>query len=247
MWRPTKSKNECIRLIDNYLETHGLGYDNDVLDYILENAVSSLGQDEIPDVLMQIYNELGLYKPSRSPYMGYFNKLLSVHSIDRNILDVAGGHLPTFGNMLAHYQLEIGKGTVTVIDPALVTMQPKYANLKLIKDEYTGTYDIKDYDLLIGILPCETTEDIITNAIKNNKDFFVGMCGCVHGEAFGMLYDYGMFYGFGPTPEMYQDYIINMSKELLEDYSDDELGITHLAKRYSIPYPILYNKKRNTK
>ena len=247
MWRPTKSRIECKNVLRAYLDTKGKNYEESALEYLEENIMSSLGEEEIPDILMQIYNELGLYYPSRSPYVGYFNKLLSIHGLDKDILDVGGGHLPTFGHMIAKYQLRIGKGTISVIDPALITNKSKMPNLKLIKEEFNKEYDITNYDMLVGILPCDTTEDLIESAIVNHKDFFVGMCGCIHGELRSMYFGGGMYWGFNPTPVMYQNLVEEKAQKLLEEYSEDELGITYLSKKHMIPFPILYNKKRNTK
>ena len=38
-----------------------------------------------------------------------------------------------------------------------------------------------------------------------------------------------------------------LAYELLKENSDDSLGVTYLTKKHMIPFPILYNKKRNTR
>jgi hypothetical protein len=62
------------------------------------------------------------------------------------------------------------------------------------------------------------------------------MCGCTH-------FDY-IPWGMYVSTEMYQDYVIRKTKQLLKEYNNGELVIEQLDDNYPIDYPILYNRKK---
>ena len=85
-------------------------------------------------------------------------------------------------------------------------------------------------------MPCEATELIIEQACRNQKDFYVAMCGCTH-------FDY-IPWGMYVSSEMYQDHVIRKTEQLLKEYDNGELVIERLDDNYAIDYPILYNRKK---
>ena len=155
-------------------------YTPDQWVFIKDYFFSSINDSCVPLIVMQIYSELGIDAKSLEVYRNHFNKLKKHFSLSRNIIDIGGGFLPAFANMIAEEQYKIGTGTITVYDPALVVTEPKYSNMTLIKDEFTTDTDVSNYDLMLGLFPCEATRSIVESAKKNNKDFYVAECGCGH-------------------------------------------------------------------
>ena len=139
---------------------------------------NSVNYITIPLIITQIYSELGIDAKALELYKNHFSKFKSNFSFSQNIIDIGGGRLPAFANMIAEEQLKIGKGTITVYDPKLVITKPKFDNMRLVKEKFTKDTDVSKYDLMLGIFPCEATSAIIESAIKNDKDFYVAQCGC---------------------------------------------------------------------
>ena len=134
---------------------------------------------KIPSNIYSIYDELGLI-PENNRYDSFIEKLSKEFDITGNILEVAGGNLPRLGERIAKKQIELGKGRVTVIDPELSVSTSKYSNLVLCKDEFTLDSDIKDFDLIISLFPCDATELTIYKSFNENKNLFLRLCDCIH-------------------------------------------------------------------
>jgi len=213
-------------------------YEPAAWEYIEENFYSGLKNKEAPDILMQIYTELGLKPAGGSFYKRHLELLKSIFPIDGNIIEVGSGRIPAFANILANEQLKIGKGTITLYEPLLVELTPRYPNIELHKEEFTLDTDVSKSNLLVGIMACEATESILESAIKNNKDFYVAMCGCVHSPL-----SYMSYYGYYTTPEMYQEQVITKAEHLLEEYPNGTLEVTKLENT-PFDYPILYNRRK---
>ena len=210
-------------------------YPKEAREFIKDNFASSIRNICQADILMQINQELGVTFPIPSFYEAHVNKIMELFDIGCHITDVASGMLPAFANLIASRQLKIGKGTITLYDPELLTTEPKYRNMTLHKEEFTTNTNISSSNLLVGILPCKATETIIESACTNHKDFYIAMCGCTH---FKHITPYML-----PSPELYQLEIIDLAEKLLKQYDNGKLVVEHLDDNYEINYPILYNKK----
>ena len=231
MWKPTKSEKEIRFLYDYFLRTYGDSYPNYVLEYIEEYFFDGIGKYQIPDILHQIYHFLDIVPTMESYYHAYLNKLMSAYDINRNILEVGCGALPSFTELLSNKQI---KGTITAYDPNLISTTLN-KNITFVKREFTYYDDVSKYDLLVGIMPCDATELIIEKAIENNKDFFVAMCGCSHGVNYG-------FPMYRMNPEEYRYMVIEQTKRWLKEYGNGSLSVDYLDDEFEIPYPILYKK-----
>jgi hypothetical protein len=210
-------------------------YDKEDWTYIEKNFFDSLGKKEVPGILMQVYGALEINNSPAKFYRRHLRLIKNRFPLTGNIVEIGFGYVPGLGTMIAHEQLRLGAGTITLYDPLLVEEKPKYSNMTLRKEEFKSNTDISNYDLVIGIMACEATESILENAIKNHKDFYVAMCGCVHA-------DYGFYPGYYMTPEDYQELVIDGAKKLIKEYNHGHLGITRLENT-ELNYPILYNKK----
>ena len=224
-------KKELKEKYKKFVDEYSDNYPKDAFEYIRENFWKCRKSFEIPDILMQVYSELGLYEDYVNIYLKHLNKIKSIFNTDCNVLEIAGGALPAFSDIIAREQLNIGKGTITMYDPMLATTKAKYTNLKLYKEEFTDNKKISNYDLIIGIRPCEITECIIKKACKERKNFYIQMCGCTH-------FTLEQVKKYGLSREIYQKYITDLANELL----GEEVNITKIDNKFGIDYPILYKK-----
>lgn len=224
-----------IKLINNkfnvFLDKYSKMYDEETLEYIKQNFWNYINEDFSGNVLFQVYSELGIYDDKF--YKVHLEEIKKHFDIRCNILDVASGIIPVFGNMLAKEQLKLGKGRVTLYDPKLILPAAKYPNMSLNKRKFKLDTDIGPYKLVTGILPCEITETIIESACMNKKDFYIVLCGCDH---FNSKYDEYMFADALP----YQEYLIDRADYLVKNYKNGSLVVDKLDDKY----PILYNKRK---
>ena len=153
----------------DFLKNYGKSYPIETLNFIMTNFGKRLPINN-PDILNQVYDALGMYKEENT-YLAYLNLLERFFDISGNILEIGGGFYPAFATHIRDRQLQTKKGTITVYDKMLVTEDLQ--NIKLVKRNFTGQDSVKQYDLLVGILPCEATTLIIKKANEENKDFFI--------------------------------------------------------------------------
>ena len=221
-----------------FKEKYAQSYRKQAWEYIEENFFTSIDSDETPDILMQIYSELGITPKSGNFYRKHLNLIKKLFPIDGNVIEIASGRIPALANMLAKEQLRIGKGTITIYEPLLIEMTPKHPNMELHQEYFNHETDVSKADLLVGVMPCEVTETILESAISNDKDFYVAMCGCVHSPMASMYP-----FGYDISPEYYQEEVISKAEMLLKKYGENStLEVTRL-KNHPINYPILYNKR----
>lgn len=231
MWKPRFDNKKAQTLFDTFLRKYSNKYDPFVLNCIKHNFYNGIGQRTGFYQIFQIYSELGIFNDEDNPYVAYLNNFKSHFDVGCNILDVASGHIPAFANLLAKEQLKIGKGTVTIYDPVIVYDKPKYPNMKMYHEKFTMKTDIKDYDIITGIFPCEATEIMLDQACKYNKDFYIALCGCVPDD-----YRYDEF-----LPEDFHDELIYQANSLL---NGELVSVDRLDNKYEIDNPILYYKKK---
>ncbi len=230
------SEENTAKLYNLFCHKYKSIYTVEEWEFIESNFWTYVFSSSAPDLLMQIYTELGIESPKGNFYQKHLDKLKTKFDIDCHVLDVASGIIPSFANLLAHEQLHLGKGTVTLYEPLLGITKPKYHNMTLHKENFTTQINIKEFDLVTGIMPCKATEAIIESACRNQKNFYIAMCGCTHFEHI----PWGMYV----TSEMYQDYVIDKTNRLLDEYDNGTLVVEKLEGETEIDYPILYNRKK---
>ncbi len=129
---------------------------------------------------MEIYEYLGLIHPKGNFYQKYFENIKERFNLRGNVLEIGGGLIPSFAEKIAQEQINLGKGTITVYDKAIILKESRCPNMTLVKENFTTKTEIQDFDLVIGILPCTVTSLIVTRACEENKDFYVALCNCSH-------------------------------------------------------------------
>ena len=159
-----------------------------------------------------------------------------VYGLDKNIVEVASGVIPSFAKKIYKEQMRLGKGTITIYEPDLLFEKEESCPKMVInRKNFNSTCNIKDSDLIAGLFPCDATEPIIEEACKYDKDFYVAMCGCVHFRNANIPYSES-------NSRLYQSYVIDLADRLVSN--NKELVVDMLDDKYLVPYPIIYTKKK---
>jgi len=156
------------------------GYSKEALAYIEEEFSEAIFSYAKPEILAQIYAELGMLDDGENIYKCFSDVILSRYPAHYHMLEVGAGHFPVFAKYIDLRQQELGTGMITAYDPQLVT--ERLGNIKLHKKRFTYDTEIDQFDLLIGVSPCKATEMLMRQAIQKQKEFFVALCGCSHFE-----------------------------------------------------------------
>lgn len=148
---------------------------NDLMLYITNQYKENTICDEIVD-FYDILNG----NPSRyTAFARYIQTRFKINSY-KNVLDVGCGIFALTTKEL------ISKGYNAVgMDPKVKNIQ----NLYTIREyfDYLKT-DVSNYDLLVGLEPCDATEHIILSGLKNDKEIAVVPCFAPHNAIDGTKY-----------------------------------------------------------
>lgn len=216
------------RLIKNFLENYSKYYDYFELCYLKDLEMHS-SYKEIPDILRQILCELNLLKDEDNAYLEFANLIEKVHGLNKNIIEVGGGVIPSLAKIVA---LKQKKGTITVYDPRLIE-ENTLSNLILRKESFTIKTPTSNTDLFIGFMPQKATETIINKACLEQKDFMITLCGD----------------GISDEEDYYEDNeeflhaILHMAKNKIEQANLGTMELTYLPSLKEL-YPVIYNKRK---
>lgn len=182
-------------------------------------------------LLRQSYDLFGFEDEKTSIYLNFVDLIQKHFSIDRDVVEIAGGPIPRLSFQIASRQT---KGKVTVYDPLMYPVENKLKNLVIKKESFTAQTIVPKNSLIIGFMPCEATELLIKYATENKLDFMVALCGCPP------ITDY---YGF--DDDVFNNWEANMKYLALAGIEDNNLGTIgyESLKELNDPYPILFNKK----
>ena len=235
-WNPAVSRSEAERRLVNYLKEYGEYYLPEHLEYIKRNFHNYISLRGANTILAQIYSYLGIFREENDTYLGYAKKLEEYFDLDRDILDIASGDYPPFALFIALRQLQLGCGTVTVMDPALVCEHKIPApNMKVYRKSYTSFTPVDGYSLITSTLPCGLTEKLLRRFIGGDKDLFIALCACYnHNEIYPGLSKKNYI----RTYEIALDY----AQSLFEKRGRGELIIDKLDSNYNASQPILIYK-----
>lgn len=94
---------------------------------------------------------------------------------------------------------------ITAMDPAINTTSRK---IKLIKEKFDfQSTAVDEYDLIIGLEPCDASEHIIRSCLQHKKEFIVVLCGTPHKKINGTM----------PNNIMaWYNYLVSIDKEHLQ-------------------------------
>ena len=237
-WKPIKSKEEIIADFKKHMDLYASKYGEGIREELNDYFIDSIGNTQIYSEFSQIYDDIGAIAPCTNHYIAYLDMLMKQFNINCNILEVGGGCIPTFARYVSAEQMKTGVGTITVYDSRLISRK-KYGckTMHLHKQDITSKTNISAYDLVVGIMPCLGTDDTLELIKKYKKDFFLALCGCDH-DAFKFGY-----YPYGYYRASYNDYIPYAEKICCEN-GLGELCVDYLPDRFEIPYPVIYNKRK---
>lgn len=233
-WEPKGNAFTNKLILKEFLKKYGDKYPENTKEKLDEFLIEYLGNYMNLMECFQIYDYLDLFNDEDNIYYGYYKKLSETFDIDCNILDVASGFIPSFGTIVAGKQLELpnAKGKITVCDPAMIIDNAKYSNMTINKNKFSSDIDLSKYDLITGIMPCAVTRDLITAACQQNKDFYIGLCGCVPDN-----YEYD-------DAETYLEKNLEFARKMCREYGRGDLQETQLDENFVVKFPVIYSKKR---
>ena len=169
----------------------------------------------------QIYCYLDIDDKELNPYIAFKDYLENNFDLNRKILEVGSGCIPILAQYLNKYNLVLLEKN---------PLKEFYQNYNLIEESFSENTDITDYDIIIGYNPCGATESIIRNAIKNNKDFCIALCGCCF-----LPSEYK-----DRTPENWHRYLYEIAKDLGNNKYD--ISLDYFDKKLCIDWPIITGK-----
>ena len=225
----TKSVDPKYKVVIDYVKEHLEDYSNLEIRYLLNNADMLEDTLNLPDTMRQIYDELGLIDDDKNAYKAFVDLLKDNFDIDRNIIEVGGGVIPSVAKRISSMQ---DTGSVIVYDPELSKSQKQKDNLILKKQRFELNTDVSGADMIIGFMPCDATELLIRKATDNKLDFLVALCE-------GGRYEFDDFF----DTEAWTDSILCFAKNRIKENGLGELVKTDL-KAYGDPYPVIYNKRK---
>ena len=235
-WNPLLTSEELRHRYELFMKKYGNKFPPKTKNELKIHFIKRLGKYDNPTDFFQLYDCFGAVPDNINFYLYHLNEIKKVFGLDKNILEIAGGTYPTFGRRIASEQLKIGKGTITVYDPRLITTRiVRYPNLKLVNRYFTNEIDITKYNLLVGIMPCDATDNIVEAVEKYNKDFYIAFCGC------------GRNFKLSDDSISSPDYVSQIEdlKEICKYYKLGDLIIKYLPSNYNVSYPLVYNKRKS--
>lgn len=161
-----EEKEKFLKDLNHWLTEDDKAIDDDVYDFLVNKSL--------------------VQKPTRATtFARYICKKYSSES-HKNILDVGAGRMCHLSR-----RLERSGFVPTAIDPIIRLSQEEATKLKINNiitskfycDEYyeeKNGFDIRPFDLVIGLEPCDATEHIIRQGLKYDKPFEVMLCYTVH-------------------------------------------------------------------
>ena len=223
------NKNELEEL-KKILTKYSHAYTKEEKEYIRKNFNWIKYNHRYNYILREIYDELGMINEENNLYLGFTNLIDEIFGINRKIVEIGGGIIPSLSK---HIALKQKHGKITVFDPRLAITETNISNLKLIREKFIKEKAPQNKELYIGLQPYGGTKAIIETACKTNTDFIIvlGELG-IEKNSFIDYYEY----------DIEQQHLIYDAKNLVRDSKLGSLEITDLD-RYGSSYPVIYNKR----
>ena len=185
-----KFVSDLLNFIDCYTNNQGLTIKDEVYDFLVQR-------------------NLIIAQPREEKFLKYLTqKYKSLNNLE--IMDVGAGRVCPLSRAMAREGAK-----VTAIDPNIRLDEGvlKKENIDLLKryfqcDQYSTKYigtNIDEYDLIVGLEPCDATEHIIRQSLKYDKPFDIRLCATPHNSLDGKEFE---------TCEEWYEYLANISKEV---------------------------------
>ena len=224
------SSVQRIGQVIDYLRENGDAFTSTEKSVILSNLTNDGSIYGIPNICLQIYDELGVLPDSINSYKAFSEFVDEQFSIkDKHVVEIGGGNIPRLAKRISSMQ---DTGTIKVFDPNLYIKEgDETPKLTLVKRRFNPLINVSKADLLIGLLPCGASSTIIKSAIRYNKDFMVALCdSCNYFEYFDS-YEEDMDW---------PNNFIEETKQIVEKNNLGKVKVKYI-KEVGENYPILYN------
>lgn len=197
-----EDKDNPLNKLKAYLDEYRHLYnpeDRYFLEVEMFNVYNSMMLHDIlpPSIFASIMLHCGVLPDEFNYYAKIFENM-KMHYKDlynKSILDVGCGQYPAFVEMIAKEMRDKkSKGLIDGIDPRLIIKRLEESeNTTLYNTAFTTRTNVDKYDILMGVLPCEATEAIITKACNEEKEMLLVPCTCLHpinGRSFKDSFEY---------------------------------------------------------
>ncbi len=166
---------EAYERFKEFLLQYEQDYNPVLLDIIKKNFKTGINSKDITDVLKQVYVYLDILPEEQNTYKMCLNIIKEEYGLEQDILEIGAGAIPILSIYIENEQK---KGTITAYDKNLVPNS--LGKIKIYKQNFTKNDSTKNYDLVIGIYPCEASSLVIEKASEENNDMFLLSCDCTH-------------------------------------------------------------------
>ena len=221
-----------IMLINEFLARHKDEIDPYEYEFIKRNLTHINGENFMyfPFITREIFDKLGLMPHEANVYSRFADFVNELYDIkDMNILEVGGGVYPTLAERIC-----TKAGKVTVYDPRLSKGEVDTDKLKLVRKDFKKNMSLRDYDLVLALMPCRGAEAVLDACVEQDKDFIVGLCeGGPHGDCFDFYED----------EDEWIHSMITYSDTRIRRNGKGKVLTKHLDG-CSYPYPIVYNSRK---
>ena len=229
------TQEEAAKKVIDFVDKYASEYTEREIKYLRRNADEVITCDTpffTFDIIRQIYGELGITPENKDMYKAFIKLFEENFDINTNIVEVAGGIVPTLGKQLAQKQTA---GTVTVYDPRVIQNIPKPENLILKKEMFGKATPLDNAEVLIGFMPGEITPTIIQAAVKNEIPFMIALCDGGNRKGYEWLEEDDEWIG----------HVSYLAKSGIEKSNLGTLGTESFSK-FGSPYPIIYSKRKKS-
>ena len=159
---------------EEFITTYGNLYPSNVIEYIKKEFFSFTFLHGVStDIMNQVYEETGVFEIFDNIYDKNLSEMQCTFDLDRDILEVGCGYFPAFASRVSKLQT---KGSITVMDALVVPTTLGKVNIE--KKMFSLTTDVSKYKMMYGLMPCESTLDMIDNAKRNDLDLYIMLCNC---------------------------------------------------------------------
>lgn len=217
LFKKRMSKDELLLYYNDFKKKYKNVLNEEELIYIHENC--ELGNHDLfaNYILNQFYVEFDLIEEEKNIYLNVLKKLKEVFSINgKRILEIGGGPIPQFAKLISN-DVE----SITVMDPC-ITFNNGKDNIHTERRYFTPFTDITNYDIIVALMACKTSESIIYNCMNNKKDFFIVFCPCLNEDL---------------------NKIISFANNMIAINNMGVLKEEELKEQPDFNNPILYNKR----
>lgn len=226
----TNNESEYTRRIYDFLNQHPESYTEAETRRIKLIAARNPRNKYVTDLIAQISDEIEMLPDDLNIYQGFLNILDNNFDIDRDIIEVGGGVIPSLAKKIA---LKQKKGTITVYDPRLMPNLRSKDNLRLKRQMFGKRTSIHDAKMIISLMPCDSTHLILEVARQHGIDFAIGLCEGGTRRGFEYI----------ETEEEWISCVKYMAERAVRDGNLGTLETASL-KEYGSNYPVIYNKRK---